>query len=275
MNKTGWSAVICLALFFSGCASFPDLGHLFKPTITPQAESLLNTLNNRNDGLDSFKGIGKAKVTIAGQTRVARVAWLGAGRKQLRIEVLAMTGQPVASFANDGSWVYLLARNPSAFYKRRASTDSLQNLLSIPVSSDELVMLISGRIPIRNHKGAAVVTTSKKKEQRQPEAEDTADMETRLDLKTFWDITVQQIFIDTGTGDVLRVEEFDRDGTLVYRVVFGKTMAINGFKIPSRLAITSNEGLNFNLDIQRYWTNVPVEAKMFVLTAPDNENQSK
>jgi hypothetical protein len=40
---------------------------------------------------------------------------------------------------------------------------------------------------------------------------------------------------------------------------------IKGYQVPSRLSISSDEGMGFQLEVQNYWADVPVSPSMFVL----------
>ncbi len=62
---------------------------------------------------------------------------------------------------------------------------------------------------------------------------------------------------------------FDAAGTLAYRVEFDGFQTLNGYRVPSRLIVSNNDGLGFHLDVDRYWTNMSVSPSVFVLTPPE------
>jgi hypothetical protein len=45
--------------------------------------------------------------------------------------------------------------------------------------------------------------------------------------------------------------------------------AVNKYQVPLRLSISSDEGMGFQLEVQKYWADVPVSPSMFVLDPPD------
>lgn len=269
MSKAAWLALVCIILFPSGCAHIPFLSFSYPPKISPGAEELLDRWSSQNNGMNSFKGIGKAKLSINGRTQVARVAWLGIGVDQMRIEVLAITGQPIASYANDGQWVYLLARQPLKFYKKRASSVSLKKVLDIPVSSSELQQLITGRIPIRTYNAAAIIPSPNPETAQAAEKADPDFEERIMELKRFWGITVQRIKFDPRSGLVQHIEVLNNKGDLDYRASMGNRANISGYQIPLRIDIADGEGRSFKLNIQQYWADIPVDQAVFTLTPPN------
>ena len=62
---------------------------------------------------------------------------------------------------------------------------------------------------------------------------------------------------------------FNRSGSLVYRVGLEDIREVQGYQVPFRLKISSDEGADCLLDIDRYWADVEVSPAVFVLTPPE------
>jgi hypothetical protein len=65
------------------------------------------------------------------------------------------------------------------------------------------------------------------------------------------------------------VETFYLNGDLKYRAEFNTMQDIQGYRVPSRLVLTTDDGSGFQLDVERYWAGVSVSPSLFVLTPPE------
>ncbi len=256
--------LLSTVLFLTACSTVSRRpGSPGGPT---EAEVLLETLVNRNPGLDGFKGIGKAIIMADGKNQIARVAWMGASPNRLRIEILGPAGQSVAGFAYDGQWMTIVSHAPVKFVKKRSSGANLKRLLSVPVNAGDMVALMAGRVPVRKHR---TVLFSGAGDGVRPN-EDTV-----LELKRAWGHVAERIFLDKAGGNVRQVEIYQPDGLLAYRVVFKKMQQINGYGVPSELQFSNDAGMALNLHIHRYWTKVDFVPSTFVLTPPKTANPAE
>ncbi|MDA8404239.1 MAG: hypothetical protein M0Z56_08615 [Desulfobacteraceae bacterium] len=80
------------------------------PESASEVQRILSLIKARNDSARSFKGIGKISVWDQNGSTTSRAAWAGAMDGRLRIEFLALPGQPVAKFIYDGENYYFLSR---------------------------------------------------------------------------------------------------------------------------------------------------------------------
>jgi hypothetical protein len=252
-------AIVLLALQLAGCSS------LFRQTPEPgeqaamaKAQVVLLALGSQNDQLTNFKGIGKIKVWQNGKKRIdERIAWIGSETAKLSIVVL-ISGLPAVKMASDGKWFYYYeARQGEPIYKKTAATDAtLQRIVSIPIKTSDIILLLAGRAPLREHDSAVL--------HRQSSGTGYV-----LTLKKRWYGTVEKIFLGENRTQVRQIEFFNRSGSLVYRARFDEMQIINGYQVPSRLSILSDEGVGFELEVQKYWADVPVSPSMFVLEPPN------
>jgi hypothetical protein len=256
-----YRAIILLfvAFLFSSCAFFKPSKDLEvipaeKATVV---RNLLAALQTKNDTLKNFKGVGKIKVWQNGIMQVdQRVAWIGEKPVKLSIAVL-ISGYPAIKLATDGQWLYYLETggDETIFKKISASDPSLQNIISIPIKSSDIVTLLAGGIPLRKFNAVDVIA-------------DKSGNGFVLVLKERWWGIQQKIYFDQSGSQVRQFDMFDRTGELKYRAEIGNLQSVDGYPVPFRLKLTSAKGADFVLDIDRYWVNVELPASVFVLAPP-------
>jgi len=250
-------AVACLLL---SCATIRPSRDL---TVTPveradQVRGLLATLRTQNDALINFKGIGN--ITVRQNDLIQfdqRVAWIGEKPVKFSIAVL-ISGYPAVKLATDGRWLYYLEvqGQETQFRKMAARDPDLKRLISIPISASDVIAFIAGRIPLPEFDSVTFV-------------EETSNKGPVLVLTDNWWGTRQKIFYNAPLSQVQRVDVFHRSGSLRYRAEIESTRRVNGFQVPQRLRLSNDDGVDFQLDIHRYWINVDLSPSVFVLTPPD------
>ncbi len=221
---------------------------------SPVANDLLSLAKNKNSKLKTFKGIGRVRAWNKGSFQVSRIAWVGWNPKRIRMEVLGVSGQPVASLASDGDWIYVYIHAEQRFYKKRAHT-TFQNFFSLPLGSIDMIALMSGRAPIADHQYVLL-------------KRDPVSNRYVLILKKRWRGLVEKLYFDEKKENVTRVERFNSAGDLVYRAKFERLQTIAGYIVPAKLIISTDMDVIFELDIEKYWVDVPVSLQMFVLEPP-------
>jgi hypothetical protein len=228
------------------------------PLKIAKVRMILAMLESRNESLQNFKGIGNIKVFKDGKIRInQRVAWIGAKPAKISIAVL-VSGYPAVRIASDGKWVYYLeAQGDQHVYKKfPSSNDSLKRLISIPIPPHDVISLLAGRVPIREHHSASM-------------PEDDNGQDTIVVLRKRWWGIVEKIYYQETKSCLRKVEIFDRSGSLVYRANLQRIRDIQGFRIPFRIEISDGKGAYFELDIEKYWANVTTTPSMFVVKPPN------
>jgi hypothetical protein len=227
------------------------------PVKISQARMILSALESQNADLKNFKGIGKIKLWKNGRIHIdERIAWVGSKPVNISIAVL-ISGYPAVKIATDGKWLYYLeAHGDQPIYKKIPSQNaSLEQIISIPIPAQDIITLLAGRIPIREHHSAFT-------------RENDSGKGPVVVLKKYWWGIVEKIYIEETSRQVSQLEFFNRSGTMVYRVILESITDIEGYRVPFKLKITNGDGIDFELDIQRYWANVSTTPSMFVLTPP-------
>lgn len=271
--------------FFSACSTIAPVG-LKGPgdptTLSEsQAEKIVSCLKNQNLHLKTFKGIGR--ITFWDNEKkdlTTRVAWAGSIPDRLRVVLRSVAGQPVVSIASDGQRSYLVDHTRGKFYKQHSEGSTMKRFFSIPVTSDDIVHLLAGRVLVDNYDSAALLKncgspgpmfnsglcrTSASNQEEPCEPEDGYI----LVLKKGWGNTCQKIYLDASRKQVRKVEVFYLTGNLKYRAEFKTMQDIEGYRVPSCLVLTTDDGSGFQLDVDRYWPGVSVSPSLFVLTPPE------
>ena len=247
--------LIALAFYLTACGSLtaPKTGPGI-PAAPDEPQVLLAEVKDRNTTLKHFKGIGKIKLRQNGKTLIdERIAWIGSEPSKLSLVVL-VSGFPAIKMASDGQWLYYLesGREETVFKKMRANDPSLKRLISIPIRTSEIVAILAGRIPLREHHSLRL---------NFPEGGSGPVLE----LKNRWWGVLQKLYFDETKKQLHQVEFFNRTGSLEYRVKFENMKTSDGYRIPQRLHLSNDEGIDVLFRIDRFWANIEVSPSMFVL----------
>ena len=256
-------AVVLLmaAAALSGCASLSESIGLQPPEedTSPagvEARLVLERLQKTNETLKTFKGVGRLTIRKDGKVQMdERLAWVGSDPLKLSV-VLFAAGFPAVRMAGDGEWLYYQdGEAPGSPVKKvRASDPDFKRLLNIPIQSSDILALMRGRIPIREHRSVRL----------QPLTSGNGYV---LLLMRTWGVH-QKIFLDETKSGVRQTEVYDSSGTLLFQANFLEMQLVDGYKVPLRLAVSGDEKVVFHLVVERYWADVPVTPSMFVLGSP-------
>jgi len=255
--------IIVVFAFFTGCSSITaGLSREKQPppdsVARAEAQAVLSILNHNNAKLDNFKGVGKIKVWQYGNLKIdERIAWIGSETSKISIAVL-IGGHPAVKMASDGKWFYYYeaGRGEPIYKKVAASNANLKRILSISIQTADVLNLLAGRVPIREHHSAIL-----EKQEAEPGYV--------LVLKKHWWGVIEKIYVDETKTRAHQVEFYNRSGSLIYRARFEEMQTIKGYLVPARLSITNGEDADFKLNIERFWVDVAVTSAMFVLQPPE------
>jgi hypothetical protein len=159
---------------------------------------------------------------------------------------------------SDGEWFYYyeVGEGKPIYRKIPASEASLKHIVAIPIQADDVVELLAGRVPLREHSAVTL-------------QEQETEPGYVLILRQRWWGVVEKIYLDESKTRVNMTEYYSPMGSLIYRVRFDKMQMVNGYRVPVRLSVSNGEDSDFELVVDRYYTDVPVTASMFVLDPPD------
>lgn len=246
-----------LAFLSSGCSAIKDRVHKTpsdsaRLSESPEIAKILLDIGKTNSDLFTFKGTGKIRLWKKEGSQTLRSAWIGAHPDKIRIVLQGVTGVPVASMATDGSWLYLFSYTQDSLYKTEVRDPSLERLVSIPVTTGDIIKLISGIIPVRQFALCAL----------HPDPHQDGYI---LTLQTEKGVDIEKIYMDKTKTRVTRIEIFSGKGRMAYSVDFEGETEIEEFMIPARLVFRSDEESGFQLDIDKFWPNAPASSDMFVI----------
>jgi len=238
------------AIFISACVGITKKGYE-KSADLPEAENILAGIQNKNNNLKTFKGIGKIRIWNKNLSHTVRVAWLGEEPEKLRIEIMSIAGQPAASVAGNGQSLYFVSHVQQQFYKKEEKDPDLKEILSLPVKFRDIIAILRGCIPIRDFNSLSM------------EKDNSGDGYVMI-LKRRWGNIAEKIFTDKSGTKICKIEIFDAEG-LSYRVESDNFQDVKGFQIPFNMKFSNDAGEGFQFYIERYWSNIGIAPSKFVL----------
>jgi len=244
----------------SACSAVNRLPPDERSTAQLEAQAVLQQLALTNTSPSSFKGLGRIKLWDADRPPLSeRVAWIVSAPEKLGLVVLA-AGRPVVRVAADGQFIYMVdLRDPVGSYvKLRTSDASLERLIRMPITVTDIIAILAGRPPIRDHSRAFL------QKDRQTE-------QWVLVIENWWHV-VEKIYLGADRKDVRRVAFFGAGGKVLYRVEYEEMQNVLGYRVPRRLSLSDDAGNGVQLDIEQFLTDVPVTSSMFVLPPPDSSS---
>ncbi|CAB1062688.1 hypothetical protein D1BOALGB6SA_7468 [Olavius sp. associated proteobacterium Delta 1] len=222
------------------------------------AQAVLSTLFSHNAKLSNFKGKGKITVWQKGKLKLKeKVYWIGSETSKISI-VLLIGGYPAVKMASDGKWFYYyeVGEGEPIYRKIAASDASLKRIISISIQTDDVLSLLAGRVPIREHHRAIL------------EPQQAKPGYVLVLKKRWWGVT-EKIYLDQTKMQAQQVEFYNRFGSLIYRARFDEMQTINGYRVPARLSISNGTDADFEIDVNGFWADVAVTPSMFVLNPPE------
>jgi len=254
MNLKGCLVFFLIPLFLPACYNIVKKDAGFDYFKAPsEVRRFLSVIEQKNDAVTSFKGIGKVRIWDSYGSRTSRAAWLGAVDGRLRIEFLGLPGQPVAKFIFDGSQYFFVSHMNSEVYSRTSSDPDLELVTGVSIKTSEVIKFLAGGISVYEHDSVLL------------EQSESGDVDVLI-FKKNWLGVVEKIFF---RGSEIEKVEIFRWGTKTYQVEFKNLRPVGKNQLPSYLVITScdNQGLSFAVD--RQWTDINVLPSMFEITPAD------
>jgi outer membrane lipoprotein-sorting protein len=233
----------------SGCAHWPAAD-------TPAAREgrqAVERLRALNSGLRDCKGLGRAALITRTGTQRTRLAWAARSPDKLRLELLAVSGHPLAAIASDGEYLYLRDNSSDRFYKNRSPRASLEPLVSLPVRVPDLIAYLTGRVPLVDVGRSRLMDNP-----RQPGY--------ILEMIRWWGEVAQRIFLEADGRTVARVIHFDAAGNPAYQVELADYRPDGSFSFARQLSITNTAEHRLDIRLERFWPNTAIDDGAFQLT---------
>jgi len=77
-----------------------------------------------------------------------------------------------------------------------------------------------------------------------------------------------KIYFNAQNDSIQRVETYEGNGDLKFRVEIKDMYNTGGFRVPEQLVISDGGNNRLDLSVDRFWPNVPVSDALFVLSKP-------
>lgn len=243
ISVMGLALAVLAGLF--GCAHFP-------PQVQDQAGALIARIRAFGPDRGDFKAIGRFRLAGPQMAQSGRLAWLCSPPDRFRLEVLSPFGQPLATLSSDSKKLYVYARAEGEFLVKKPSARVLKKILGLSLSARDLVLILSGRPPVLDHKAARVAAR-----------EDGMPGQV-LELFDVWGRVRQRIWVGQDNQTVERTAVYGKKDAPEYQVFFepGQDGALPGVRV------VAASGQSLELSPQQYWDHEKVEDAQFSLSPP-------
>ena len=273
------SRILFICIFFiSACTS---LSHRISEEpkefhSSSEAKAIISTLRSQNHTLKTTKGVGK--ITFLEKETSARIAWIVSTPDKIRITLSSVSGHPMISAASDGQWFYLFSHATGDFYKKRPTNFNMKRFFSISIKSEDIVNILLGRIPVAEYDSVGLMEDRSIKGRPVNNSKSVEVSSLNKDikgnknglvllLKNKWGNVREKIYLNDRL-DAHKIEMFDSTGALMYRLELIRMQEIKSYRVPYRLKVSNDNGMGFQLDLDRYWTEAAVSPSVFTLTPP-------
>lgn len=237
-------------LFFPACRILLPAAE--RPCIErSRAGRRLLELKNIYRPAKTFKGIGHIRMWSDKGSLSARMALAGAAGGRIRVEILGFTGQPMATLMYDGKDYFFRSYTQGQTFEKSASPSAIRQLIGIDITTDDLVTLLAGGLPVREHDSVC-------REENGPPGEEI------LVLKDGWcSWTVEKLAVDFGNDRLRRMEMYGWF-SLQYQMMFQDQRMVDGFLIPFKFILNDDQGNGLAVQMDRYWVNIPIKPGLFI-----------
>lgn len=262
--KTIFKTTYSLFLFLCvGCAGLtPPLeskldSSLYSPVPHIEPQAIITSLNNINSALETNKGLGKIRIWTPSGSQSTRLVWAGYRAEKLRVEILGVAGRPFSSLVYDGRQLLLSLHTEGRFYKSRKKHADLGRLINIPISIQDMLFILAGRVPILPDAKAVLVAHKYSDEymlilERGWFKKSNAKIYLRNNLKTVW-----------------KYELYQNNGKLRYRVEYDNWKKYGDYLLPTKLQFSDDAENRVNLSINKIWPDSELSSTTFNLKPPD------
>jgi hypothetical protein len=221
-----------------------------------EANRLLTLLEQREKDFPSFRGVGKLRIKGSGPSKTMRIAWIGSRPDNLRLEMLGMWGQPLATFLLKEPTFCLYIVKDNLCYEGKSTARNLSRILTVSIESEDLFAVMSGHPPMPTF--------------RKAKARAARDGTTQtLSLFGRWSRIIQKMWFSDAHNAVERVESFDSLGDVKYTIVFSDFEKHGDYLVPYEIQIVRPSGVELLLNIEKFQNGISIPDKAFELELGD------
>ena len=162
----------------------------------------------------------------------------------------------MTSIAYDGAWFYLARYAEGRFYKKKSAGGDLHQLTTLPIRTQDVIALLSGKVPMIDPASAEL--------RHSPPGDGFL-----LLLRSGWlRRRYENIYLAADMKTVWKYEVYHGKNHLIYEAEMTHFKTFEGYRIPQQIEFRDQEGNRLLLEIERYWPNVDVEPSLFILKKP-------
>lgn len=245
--------LICGFGFFTGCASID-----FKNKHDINAYNLAKQISNLNSEIKTAKGLGWLTIKENEIEIVYKIAWISQPPSKIRITLLS-NGFPVETIVSNEKSISLFSHTGEHSLKTYSiNNPSLEKIISIPVKIEDIILLLSGQLPIKDFKYAFF-------DNGDNQFDNNDNPLKTIVLKNKSDNGIQKIFIDSKN----RIKKYLATNWKIeplYKVSFFNFIIIDSVMLPSKMLIQDNLNREVSFEISKFYINLPVKKFTFSLT---------
>ncbi|MCF8110105.1 MAG: hypothetical protein K9J85_01310 [Desulfobacteraceae bacterium] len=254
MRSLRWFFIVLLVIL-TACAGAPRrppgaVSELGKA----EAARLVKIVEEKNDLITPYKGIGRIAVHGERGFLDSRAAWIAAPDGRFRVEALAVTGQPFARMICTRKECFFIFRDGDCLRRQGAGDTSLAPLSGIKLKARDMVRIMGGGAPLANYDSAG--------------AYDTAEGGKVLVLKKRFSGTVQTIRFSEDLECIRETRVFGWRG-LLYRAEIRRPDLAGSRMVPFDIDISDESGKRIKISVDRCWTDIEPKKKAFSPDLPE------
>ncbi|MBF0572300.1 MAG: hypothetical protein HQK69_00870 [Desulfamplus sp.] len=212
-------------------------------------EDINSSSNNNTTELN----INKQRVNRQ-KSKKFRMAWIASFPDKIRLTLLS-AGHPVETILADGNSVTFISHTGRHKTKKISSANpSLKDVVSIPVTIQDILSIFAGRTPISKFDTAEIAQITYSSEL-------TDNM---LMLKRRWNGQSQNIVLNSD-HKVTSFLLMNQNRKLIHSVFNEQFKVFDSFSIPVNVKIKDGDGRLIDFEINNYQPNIAVKANTFIL----------
>jgi outer membrane lipoprotein-sorting protein len=146
-------------LSLAGCAAPPPPPGPTEPVLLHRSpESLLSPLDSRWQAVRTLRAMARLVVTSPQGRYSTRQTMLWQRPSLLRLDTVAILGQPTMTLVADGQQVVIYYPQQGVFLQGSATATNLQRFIGLPLAAQDVAHLLTGHVPPASRQpGAGIV----------------------------------------------------------------------------------------------------------------------
>lgn len=244
-------AVLATVVVLAGCSTGRGPAPVVAPRgPLPSAASIFDALDARRAAVRSLRAWARLSYTAPDESHRAKQLLVAERPDRLRLEILSPIGTVFVLTASDGA-LAAYARDEATVYRGAASAANLQRYTQVDLPVATAVDLLLGTPPLRGGSDAVVSADG---------AAAKLWQESASGATVAWFSPVLE---------PTRYEQHDADGRVLLRASFDGYTAVDGVRLPSRLAIELPASQRrIDIALSEPEVNPPLPETVFALQTP-------